>query len=440
MVRMVDPQLMARARKAAEAAPSRGGLADRVRKLRFSEFAYRWATEGPENLVAILEDAEHLSRQVRELESRKAELEMKREARAQELLDEVAAYPSLHAIVADVLQNERPSQEASVKAATAIAQAREVARLQEAQGRITSHLAPPIAKLIKDTVSEAVVDIGKLGPAIKAVEFGQELLKLERSIEASESKLKRLPDKLEGKKRALIAAIDEARTDVAAAKNDLKDHRVQATHISAENEQLEHAVSQTEANLRTLASEAKIVTAAVEGQDPAAARRLYHLFREATHYREYRRDAEEAQEKAHELIQKLQELTSAYNELVNRSNGQQARISALEQQNDALRVELSAAQYDRDLYVADLQRCEDDVAHLTQRLSSSQAHARSVSDISQPALVELLKDAGFYTYGDLARATESELLAVPGIGDASVQKIRRSLYEAGLDLKNTWGS
>lgn len=319
MGRVLDSQLVQRAHTAAEQAPSGKRLIDRAkRSVRYSDLAFRWATKGPRDLVAVLEDAERLAREEKGLveESKKDRATYQRRSRA--LRSEVDSHPSLRAAVVEALEEEKSSEKKVKAAADAIARVRKLASLHQDLTQLRDRLPPPLYQEVEQLVSAASEDIAQLPAAIAAVDLAHKAIGLQKDIERRQAKLERSPANLTKQKGSLASQAAELGKEIAGLREDLARQRQGAVEVSAEKEHLEHAIATTAATLRGLENEAKVVTARVEGRGPAAARRIYHLLREATGYHEYRRDAEEAQQNASDLAEKLDQLVEKHNELVGR--------------------------------------------------------------------------------------------------------------------------
>ena len=56
-------------------------------------------------------------------------------------------------------------------------------------------------------------------------------------------------------------------------------------------------------------------------------------------------------------------------------------------------------------------------------------------EIPQRAANALFRHKGITVFGDLAKLTEKELLAIPGVGPIALHKINRALEWRGLNLK-----
>lgn len=94
--------------------------------------------------------------------------------------------------------------------------------------------------------------------------------------------------------------------------------------------------------------------------------------------------------------------------------------------------EYDASEVPPDNYVDYLSRDRQDIVHDTSGAevsTDSEASTKTVEDVSGvgPELAENLKEAGYETSEDLKAASDEQLLAVDGLGNAKLKQIRADL-------------
>lgn len=190
--------------------------------------------------------------------------------------------------------------------------------------------------------------------------------------------------------------------------------------------------SRARRQLQDLRATVGVILAHVEqDRGPLEATRLYHRFREATHYVEYRREAEEADQRARVLQGELDErnakfqgLLGDYETLVEEVNNLQAvcrhkdeDLQDAWQNNEQLNHQ-----------IGQLQGIVDDL--------SFQVTGERPINVELPAAVHKpLIRHGLLTYGQVAQHSRSELLAIDGLASSRVSQIEEALARVGLSLR-----
>lgn len=377
-----------RARTLAEQAPEGRGVLARATRRSFPEGAVAWATQGPERLVRLLEAVREKEEKATRMRAATGGLDRKRKALAEKLLSEVRTYKppaSLTKVVGEALKADADPEQ--ISAASAI-----VSALRERQHR------------------------------------QDEYESLEKSIEAA-------PKDLATARGGLERSLEKAVADLHEAKRGLATLQSAAMQRSAEAEQVELDLAGSVRKLRTLQDEARLITAHVEEKRPVEARRLYHLFREAAYHRQYKRDAEEAEELRAQAEAALElksadynQITEQYNKLVDGYNEIDRQLHDSRDLEGQLRADLRWS-VDRHTEL------EDTVASLQQMCEETAARGTPISRIPRASAVRALAEANLFTFGKLADSTEEELRAISGIGEAAIAEIKRNLNEVGLWLR-----
>jgi predicted nucleic acid-binding Zn-ribbon protein len=437
MGRTIEPAVMHRVRAGAKSAPSGKRLADRAqRPLRYSDEAFRWAVRGPKDLLAVAEDAQRLEVEERNVRKRIDGAHQDRDRVEATLLAQVDDHPALKRAVEEALVEDAPSNHLEA-AAHAVAQAEKLANLRRELEGLKPRLEPSLHQEAEAIIAAASTDIGQLAAAIAAVELAQEVVDLQEQVARIRKRLEKSPTSLATKKRSLGARTAELEAEVQGLRQVLDSHRQQAVQISAEEEHLEHAIATSAATLRDLVNEAKVVTGQIEEREPAAARRIYHLFREAGNYREHRREAEEAQAQAAELAEEHGGLIAQHNDLVDDFNDRGALVSQLQDENTYLQDRLRELDETNDDLLNQVGALHVEVDTVRSKLWEASARARPVSEL--PArLAQALSSAGLHTFGQLADSSEGDLLKVYGVASAGIRTIERALANEGLSLRDSW--
>lgn len=179
-----------------------------------------------------------------------------------------------------------------------------------------------------------------------------------------------------------------------------------------ECESKQRALASTREHLADLEERARVLMAVAEGHHgEGAGRRLYLQFQEATNLTDYRMEYERLAAKRTQTEGDEADLAE--------------RLSELEHDNAELRRQLdNSAAYTREL-----------TRRYDERLRWAQLVAEPVTRIGLPERVsEPLLSAGIATIGDLTRTTAEELLALPGFGQQSLDGVRRVLGRRDLGL------
>lgn len=384
-----------RARKAADSAPSGLGFATKVTRRSFPPGAVTWAVQGPHDLLRLLQDAERLQREAERAEDVGRKTQETGNALRQTLLGELEQHKGDH---------------------------------------------PDLVGAAEEALEAGPTDHDQGDTAAAIVATFRERDRLRKTLRGLEQEINQGPADERLAKQELERSCSQAQAEIAALEKRLEAGRHRAMQVSGEHEQIEHTLAEARRALRDLMNEARVFTATVEQIQPATARRLYHLFREAAYYREYKRDAEEAKRQAEQAEAARRQLIDEYNALVERYNSQLGEHQRLASDWDDLYTEVESMRNALQQGEAQIFRLDEELSAAWKERAVAYAMGRPVSDIPRAATVTALVNGGILTYGQLAERSEEEIRALHGVGDAGIQAIRRSLADVNLGLRDSNGT
>lgn len=434
----LDAKLVRRIGDAAKRAPSHSGLVTRAQhRLRHTQFAVEWTTRGPKKLQALVEQVRKLDAMVdqRELDVRGlADACRQIQEQIETTLGRIPTGVTQAIANPDVgvlSEDDRRSM------AEMFAHVTTLASLTKQLERLHGDLPGDVHDVVGEVLDRAHQDLATLPVARGAVRLASEIAEQRQLLQKLEQQLHDGPSRLESATTQLegdIVAAEAAAREAEAERN--AEHQ-RAAQVSAELEHLEHATAEAQRRVRNLTAEAKVVEAAVEARDPGAARRVYHLFREAAHHVEYKREAEEAREAAADSAERHDALSAAYRELIEDHERTRETLDTWQDEANALRTAL----YDVEDRIAQLhldnRELADELERAWEQCREAHARGRPITHLP-PALREPLYRARLLTFGEIADHTEEELLQIPDVGPARVREIRSLLKDAGLELRGEW--
>lgn len=378
MVTRIPEEVLSRAQRMAKRAPEGRGINVR----RVSKEPRDWAVEGPK------------------------------------LLGRVAARATA---LADTVDDEK----------RAIRQAREDQRhlRERLKGLTDSETYPALTEAVLGAIEDpssvaepAAVAVGLLRTRDR---LRNELLEIERQLDVASDRAEEERARTSGDAKRLERRIASLQEELGAAE-------AAQLATSVEQEEVELHYSRARRRLQDLRATVGVILAHVEqDRGPLEATRLYHRFREATHYVEYRREAEEANLRARALQRELdehhatfQQLLSDYETLVEEVKHLQA---VCQDKDEDLQVAWRNNEQ-LDHKIGQLQGIVDD-------LSFQVAGARPIN-VELPAAVHMpLIRQGLLTYGQVAQRSRSELLSIDGLASSRVSQIEEALARVGLSLR-----